>query len=368
MSDTKTKNIGDITADKTEKLKAVALILLMIHHLFGCNYLEDWMSFAKGADIILGVSGRICLALFLFCSGYGLYKSYVSKENTPKSYIPLKILKTLIPYWVVMLIAIAILIYLGKFNPVYIPMNLVAWLHNDDMLYVSFSWYIKLQLLLLATLPLIKLIEKKWKKNLIIDYLLYVILPFVLWFFLKKFESEEFFTDIFQSLASTVVFLLSWYSLFALGMIFAKYSIYSKIKKFSERFPGVLVIILSVIIFGYVIYLRYLIYHFYLAISYYSITDVVLMPVLAVSCLLIMDSVKFKSKYVLPFLGKNSIYYWLLSGMFFLNTKELMPILTWPQYSILIFLWLFVMLTPFVFACSFVSDKITGLIIKKKKD
>ena len=66
-------------------------------------------------------------------------------------------------------------------------------------------------------------------------------------------------------------------------------------------------------------------------------------------------------KYVIPFLGRNSIYYWLLSGMFFLNTKELEPILTFPRYSILIFLWLFVMLTPFVFACSFVSDKILGL-------
>ncbi len=92
------------------------------------------------------------------------------------------------------------------------------------------------------------------------------------------------------------------------------------------------------------------------------------MPFFAVSCLLIMDNVKFRSKYVIPFLGKNSIFYWLLSGMFFLNTKELMPVLTFPRYSLLIFLWLFVMLTPFVFACSFVSDKILGLIIRKKKD
>lgn len=368
MSDNNLPKGADITPEHTEHLKAIALILLMIHHLFGCKFIEDWMSFAKGADIMIGISGRICLALFLFCSGYGLYKSYVSKENAPRSYIPLKIVKTLIPYWVVMIIAIVILIYLGKFNPLYIPMNLVAWLHNDDMLYVSFSWYIKLQLLLLATLPIVRFIEKKWKKNLIIDYLLYVILPFVLWFFLRKYEREENFTDIFRSLVSTGVFLLSWYSLFALGMLYAKYGIYSKIRKFAERFPKMLVIILSVIICGYVIYVRYLIYHFYLEVCYYSITDSILMPFFAVSCLLIMDSIKFRSKYVLPFLGKNSIYYWLLSGMFFLNTKELEPILTFPRYSILIFLWLFVMLTPFVFACSFVSDKILGLIIRKKKE
>ena len=368
MSDPQTQKLTDITADKTEHLKAIALILLMIHHLFGCDYIEDWLSVAKGADIIFGVAGRICLAMFLFCSGYGLYKSYVSKENTSKTHIPSKIVKLLIPYWVVMMIAIIILIVLGKFNPVFIPVNLVAWIHNDDMLYVSFSWYIKLQFLLLLTLPLIRLIEKKWKKNWIIDLLIYVILPFVIWYFLKGFEDEEHLTGILQSLASSVLFLLSWFSLFSMGMIFAKYSVYIKIRKFAERFPKALVILLSVIIGGYAPFMKYLVNFMFGAVYYYSMTDVICMPLFVTACLLIMDSLKHKSRYVLPYLGRNSLYYWLLSGMFFLNTKELMPLLTWPKVSVLILIWMFVILTPFVFACSFVSDKILGLIFPKKKN
>lgn len=368
MSETHTPAETDISAGTTEHLKAVALILLMIHHLFGCDYLEDWISPAKGADIIFGVSGRLCLAIFLFCSGYGLFRSYLSRENTPKSYIPSKIVKLLIPYWVVMAVAIVILICLGKFNPAYIPVNLVAWIHSNEMLYVSFSWYIKLQFLLLLILPLVRLIERKWKKNPIIDILIYVILPFVIWFFLKDFENEENFTGILQSLASTALFLLSWFSLFALGMIFAKYNVYTKIRKFAGRFPNVLVILLSVIIGGYALFMKYLVNYMFGKVYYYSITDVICMPVFVTACLLIMDSMKHKSRYVLPYLGKNSLYYWLLSGMFFLNTKELMPLLTWPRVSILILIWLFVILTPFVFACSFVSDKILGLIFRKKKD
>ena len=368
MSDPKERKLTDITADKTEHLKAIALILLMIHHLFGCDYLEDWMSVAKGADIIFGVAGRICLAMFLFCSGYGLYKSYISKESTPKTYVPSKILKLLIPYWVVTVVAVVILIVLGKFNPVYIPVNLVAWIHNDEMLYVSFSWYIKLQFLLLLSLPLIRLIERKWKKNWIIDILIYVLLPFVIWFFLRKFENEEIFTDILQTLASSALFFLSWFSLFAMGMIFAKYSVYIKIRKLAGRFPDVLVILLSVVIGGYALFMKYLVNFMFGEVYYYSITDVICMPLFVIACLLVMDSIKHKSRYVLPYLGKNSLYYWLLSGMFFLNTKELMPLITWPKYSILILIWLFVILTPFVFACSFVSDKILGLIFSKKKD
>jgi hypothetical protein len=151
-------------------------------------------------------------------------------------------------------------------------------------------------------------------------------------------------------------------------MIFAKYSVYIKIRKFSQRFPAVLVILLSVIIGGYALFMKYLVNYMFGEVYYYSLTDVILMPLFVTACLLIMDNIKFKSRYVLPFLGKNSLYYWLLSGMFFLNTKELMPLLTWPKFSFLILIWLFVILTPFVFACSFVSDKILALIFPKKKD
>ena len=300
---------ADITIEKAEHLKGIALVFLFWHHLFGCNYLEDWMSLAKDANIMLGVSGRICIAMFLFCSGYGLYKSYISKENIKRSYIPQKVISTLVPYWMIMIISIVILIILGKFNPFYIPINLVAWVHDDDILYVSFSWYIKLQLLLLITLPLIRFIEKKWKKNFILDFLKYVILPFIIWFFLKDFGKEGVFEGALQSLASTVLFLLFWHPLFALGMIFAKYGIYSNTKKFTERFPAALVIIISLMVCGFILFMRYLVSLFYQEVSYYSITDVICMPLFTTACLHIIDNMKIKSRYVLPFIGKNSLYY-----------------------------------------------------------
>ena len=78
--------------------------------------------------------------------------------------------------------------------------------------------------------------------------------------------------------------------------------------------------------------------------------------------------IKFKSKYVLPYLGKNSLFYWLLSGIFFFNTKELLPAITWPSTPVFMLIWVLLLLTPFVFACDWVSGKITGLIIRKKKD
>ena len=119
----------DITSEKTLHLKAIALLLLMWHHLFGVEYLSGWSAIipgTEGASYVIGASGKICLAMFLFCSGYGLYKSYISKESTDKTYTLKRLAKTLIPYWLVMIIAIGYLIYAGKFEPKYLFVNLFA--------------------------------------------------------------------------------------------------------------------------------------------------------------------------------------------------------------------------------------------------
>lgn len=358
MSKNRTPAITDITSEKSVKIKAIALILLMWHHLFGVNYIESWLSPIEGIDMVVGISAKVCLGIFLFCSGYGLYKSYISKEKTDKLYVLKKIIQTLIPYWLIMLVAIAILVYLGKFEPKYLPVSLFALIHDDDMLYVSFSWYIKLYILLMLILPLVRLIERKWKKNIFLDLLIYVAVPFGIYYIFQGHMDEEHFKSIPQFLVSSVLFLIFWFPLFAIGFIFAKYEIYKKVLKFTSRFPSILVIVIAFLICGYVIYMRFLFY-------YYCIADVIYAPLFITGCLLIMDNIRFKSRYVLPFIGKRSLSYWLLSGMFFLNTSELLVLITWPKIPVLILLWTMLLLTPFVFAIDFVSGKILKLIFRK---
>ena len=130
---------------------------------------------------------------------------------------------------------------------------------------------------------------------------------------------------------------------------------------FFDRFSKWLVIVIAFLICGNVLYMRFMF-------NFPSISDVLYGTLFIVSCLLISDRIKFKSKYVLPYLGKNSLFYWLLSGIFFFNTKELLPAITWPSIPVFMLIWVLLLLTPFVFACDWVSGKITGLIIRKKKD
>ena len=327
----------DITSEKTLHLKAIALLLLMWHHLFGVEYLSGWSAIipgTEGASYVIGASGKICLAMFLFCSGYGLYKSYISKESTDKTYILKRLAKTLIPYWLVMIIAIGYLIYAGKFEPKYIFVNLFA---------------------------------RKWKKNAIIDLLIYIAVPFTAALLLGRFLHEESYESIPSFIVSTIVFLLAWFPLFAIGMLFAKYNTYKKVRGFADKFPSYLVIILSVLIIGNMFYLRFIVNTFFGdSILYHCcMADVIFEPIFVCAFLLLMDNMRYKSRYVLPFIGKNSVFYWLLSGMFFKNTIELSFLITWPKITILIFIWTMVLLTPFVFALSWISGKLIKLICKK---
>ena len=370
MADPKSLAAKDITAEKTEHLKGIALLLLMFHHLFGVEYLQGWRAIVpgtEGIDYVIGASCKICIAMFLFCSGYGLYKSYICKESTKKTYILQRLIKTLIPYWIVMIATIAYLVFAGKFEPQYIPVNLFALIHDDDILYVSFSWFIKLYVLLILLLPLIRLIERKWKKNAIIDILIYLALPFAITVIFAKFMDESRFISVPHFLISTVLFVLSWFPLFGCGILFAKYNTYAKVRSFADKFSGVIVIALSVLIIANMFYLRFIVNTaFGDSVLYHScMADVVFGPVFICAFLLIMDNMKHKSRYVLPFIGKNSVFFWLLSGLFFKNTIELSFLITWPKITVLIYVWTMVLLTPFVFACSFVSGKLTKLICSK---
>ena len=360
----------DITSTKSEHLKGIALLLLMFHHLFGVEYLDGWRAVipgTEGASYVIGASGKICLAMFLFCSGYGLYKSYISKDAPKKTYILQRLIKTLIPYWLVMVVTIAYLVFAGKFEPKYIFVNLFALIHNDNILYVSFSWFIKLYVLLILMLPLIRFIERKWKKNALIDILIYVAAPFAIAVIFGKYMDDSRFVNIPSFILSTVLFVLAWFPLFAVGILFAKYNTYEKVRGFADRFPKALVIALSLLILGNTIYMRFMLNNIIGdSILYHCcMTDVVFGPVFICAVLLIMDNMKHLSRYVIPFIGRNSVFYWLLSGIFFKNTIELSFLITWPKITVLIFIWTMILLTPFVFACSFVSEKLVKLISRK---
>lgn len=156
-----------MSKNETLQLKGIALIIMFCHHLFGCGTFlmlkdNEWIPCFGKYDYIFSSGFKICIGLFAAVSGYGLYKSYIIKDNY--SALVGRIATFLITYLTILFgVAIPYLIFFQKFDSRYLFLNIFALLHNDKMLYLSFSWYVKVYLELLFILPIIKLLNSKIK-------------------------------------------------------------------------------------------------------------------------------------------------------------------------------------------------------------
>lgn len=66
----------NITIEDTSAVKGIAIIAMLVHHLF-YQHPEYGMIIYQ-----LGLVGKICVALFLFLSGYGLTLQFSNVTNS----------------------------------------------------------------------------------------------------------------------------------------------------------------------------------------------------------------------------------------------------------------------------------------------
>lgn len=72
-------NIFTLTKQDTAVLKGIAIIAMLMHHLWGCP--PAGVEPYTGLLGFLGSVGKVCVAIFLFCSGYGLSVGYQKSMN-----------------------------------------------------------------------------------------------------------------------------------------------------------------------------------------------------------------------------------------------------------------------------------------------
>ena len=105
----------------TQIAKGVAITLMMSYHLFafpdriqGTSYvsiMSYWLQSifsSNSIEFFLSDFGKICVAMYLFLSGYGLYLSSCSKSNFTIIDSCKKMIKFLINYWTVSIIFVPI--------------------------------------------------------------------------------------------------------------------------------------------------------------------------------------------------------------------------------------------------------------------
>lgn len=98
--------MSDTHFDKVaaQKLKGIAIILMLQHHNFRVKSLYDAYTvsfFPFHEDYIVKISlfFKICVSIFAFITGYGLYHSYNNKKETDEKWVIKRYIKTFSGYW-----------------------------------------------------------------------------------------------------------------------------------------------------------------------------------------------------------------------------------------------------------------------------
>lgn len=92
--------------------RGIAAIFIVLHHI------SQRITVIK-ALIVMRYIGFISVAVFFFISGYGLMSGFIYKKDYLKGFLRKRMLKILIPYWMVNMIAIAIDLWKGGKHEIY---------------------------------------------------------------------------------------------------------------------------------------------------------------------------------------------------------------------------------------------------------
>lgn len=189
---------------QTNVAKGIALLLLLWHHLF-YNNPENYDSFIslfsiKGIPIECFIAEfcKICVSIFLFLSGYGLFKSYKSfleRNNINKitfssniKYVYRHIFKLLSEYWFIYIIFVPIGLFLGVLYLANSGVNLIYYIADFfGVSYLFFGynatmnvtwWFMSIIILLYLLFPLLFRIHTYSQEILLIVSISFLFCPF----------------------------------------------------------------------------------------------------------------------------------------------------------------------------------------------
>lgn len=111
----KTWNEDYMSLSQTKALQGFFAICIMLHHIAQntCAYWLPSFAIEHGLECFVS-SGYIFVGVFLFCSGYGLYRSYTLKQNYLKGFFGHRILPVLISYYSTSLIFVIVRYFMGE--------------------------------------------------------------------------------------------------------------------------------------------------------------------------------------------------------------------------------------------------------------
>lgn len=325
-------------------LKGIAIILMVCNHLYP---IPEWIfpsnqyiSLQIGAKTLASYWGgfsKICVAIFAFLSGIGMYYTYKKKKSIEGGYKYNlnKLRGFLTTYWLIL-----ILFYL----PIMSISGVLQFKISDFILnlfairtsYIRIAWYVRYYIVLVVSFPIYMLALKNKSYN-AIGITIRVVLLLALGVVkvgLSFLESGSVILEMLREYVDyTPIVLLGYY----FGEVNAYERFFAKVKKIrllNNLFAEMLV-------FAFIFLARG------------AVKDIVLFKAdILYAPVIVYISWRFIVRCcglcyeLMSLLGKYSLEIWFLHAIFFIGSESVQKIAYWPKYSVLILPWTLCILLP----------------------
>lgn len=233
------------TKEHTMQMKGIAIIILLFHHCFlnaqrwatvpyeklattkGWGYYPiSFAPFSSHTIQYLASFSKICVAMFVFMTGYGMWVSYESqkKKTTMSNYIKKRMVTLMTGFLIIFVVTEILAISTGRFIEVYgHDFRSVVYMIIDALglakllgtpLFCLTWWYMSLAIVLIMIFPFVHSIMEKYQWIVVVAS---IIVPRACGFGQS--------TDLFRYLLA-----------YTLGMYFAQHDLLARIKeKFMEQ-------------------------------------------------------------------------------------------------------------------------------------
>lgn len=349
----------EFSRQDTKFIKGIAIILMFYHHLFcfpdriqGVSYTSLFSIQGHTAADIIGSFGKICVALFVFLSGYGTYKQ-LSGASNPSQVLGKKLLGLYKIYWEVLIIFVPACFIM---NVPQVEKSIKALVLNFTAIKITYNGEISFLtpfILLMIYTPVIMWFSKKIK-NIFVSMIMIVLSALFGLYVLPNITATTLgsglgTTYLYELVTMPFVLLLAQY---LAGVVCAKYDIFSFIK---NRYSGnILAWFSSLAIIFLVVYMRQ-----FNGILY----DYIYAPVFSMAVILLFENKAGRwGRKPIEYIGKHSTIMWLCHSFYcyYLMKKFIFM----PKFTPLIVLLLILVTLATSIVIQFIFGKL-GILAKK---
>lgn len=277
-----------LTKDYSEMVKGIAVLMMILHHIWGFPEKIPELPLSH-LEVQIGAACKICVSIFMFLSGYGLYYTFKKKETIRVWHRVWNVYKR---FWQVFLIFVPVgFLFLSK------PFAVQEFLANLFCLKFSYNqewWFLGTYIELLLVLSVMLMANQK-------KYFPYLIVGLSV--LLRGLSGL---INLNSGGASSHIYYFCYYfPSFFLGLLFCKYSLYERFRAVVAKESICLVICLVLTGAAFVVRTKW------------GITEmtIVLTPLFIYLFVFFFRKIG-RANQVFLFFGKHSMNMWLIHSFF----------------------------------------------------